>query len=82
LIVDADRRRCEWHCLAVALGLIAKLDPTSRALARGALDAPNPATLQALLDAGRTAEWRPMLLEALASAAVGAADDIYGDGDE
>ena len=77
-----DRRRCEWHCLAVALGLIAKLDPAARELAQAALEAPGPATLQALLDAGRAAEWRPMLLEALASAAVGAADEIYGDDDE
>lgn len=77
--MDADRKRCEWHCLAVALGLISKLDPASSALAQAALDKPNTDTLQALLDAGRTAEWRRMLLEALASAAVGAADEIYGD---
>lgn len=76
--MDADRKRCEWHCLAVALGLIAKLDPGARGLAQAALDKPNQATLQALLDAGRFAEWRPMLVEALASAAVGAADEIYG----
>lgn len=81
-MMDADRKLCERHCLYVALGLIAKLDPASRALAQAALDKPNPAMLQALLDAGRTAEWRPMLLEALASAAVGAVDDIYGDEDE
>lgn len=78
--MEADRKLCERHCLAVALGLIAKLDPGARDLSQTALDAPNPATLQALLDAGRHAPWRPMLLEALASAAVGAADEIYGGG--
>lgn len=77
--MDADRKRCERHMLFVALGLIAKLDPVARGLAQAALDAPNPATLQALLDAGRTAEWRPMLLETLASVAVAASDEIYGD---
>jgi len=77
-MIDADRKRCEWHCLAVALGLIVKLDAAARTLAQAALDKPNPATLQALLDAGRTAKWRPMLLERLASAAVAAADEIYG----
>lgn len=77
-MMKPDRKRCEWHCLAVALGLIARLDPDARALAQAALDTPNPVTLQALLDAGRTAEWRTMLLETLASAAVGAADEIYG----
>lgn len=76
--MDADRRRCERHILFVGLGLIAKLDPVAGPLARAALDDPTPPTLQALLDAGRNAEWRLMLLEALASAAVGAADEIYG----
>jgi len=80
--MDADRKLCERHCLSVALGLIAKLDPVSRGLAQAALDKPNPGTLQALIDAGRAAEWRPMLLEALASAAVAAADEIYGDAHE
>lgn len=77
--MTSDRKRLEWHCLAVALGMIERHDPAARDLARAALDGPTPARLQALLDAGRTAEWRPMLLETLAYAAVAAADENYGD---
>lgn len=74
-----DRRRCARHGVVVALGLIERLDPAASDLARAALDDITTARLQALLDDGRTSEWRPMLLEALAHAAIAAADDILGD---
>jgi hypothetical protein len=76
-----DLRACARHGVVVALGLIERLDPAASDIARAALDDMTTDRLQALLDAGRTAEWRPMLLEALAHAAVAAADDILGDGD-
>ncbi len=74
-----DLRACARHGVVVALGLIERLDPAARGLARAALDDMTTARLQALLDAGRTAEWRPMLVDALAHAAIAAAEDILGD---
>lgn len=74
-----DLRACARHGVVVALGLIERLDPAARDLARAALDDMNTARLQALLDAGRSAAWRPMLVDALAHAAVATAGDILGD---
>jgi hypothetical protein len=80
-MASPDLRACARHGVVLALVLIERLDPAARDLARAAMDDMTTARLQALLDADRASDWRPMLLEALAHAAVAAADDILGDDD-
>lgn len=77
-MTSPDLLTCARLQLTVALGLIELRDATASHLARAALDTPGTTALHALLVASTTAEWRPMLTDALSHLAVAAADEILG----
>ena len=79
VILDADRAIASlmYH---VALGIIVlrDSDESVRHLAVAAAENPEPATIRALLAAGREKPWLASVVDALAEVGIAAAEDVLG----
>lgn len=84
MAIDEHSRRLGRHMYLVSVGMIERLDtdPEIQDLAHAARCRPTPASIRALLDAGRDKPWLPSVIDALAEVGVAAADDVLGDGDD
>lgn len=78
VIREADRVIAR-RMYQVAVGLVAEREPMPyRELAYDAVSAPSPATIRALLAAGRGKPWLPSVVDALAEVGIAAAEDVLG----
>lgn len=80
VIRDADRVIAArmYH---VSLGIIVMRDPDEAVhrLAVSAAENPGPATIRALLGAGRDKPWFASVVDALAEVGIAASEDVLGD---
>jgi hypothetical protein len=79
MVIREQDKVLAQHMYRVAIGIIEKNDAGAAHLAAAALDTPSPATIRALLDAGRGRPWRASVVDAMAEVGIAAIEDVLGD---
>lgn len=77
--IDVAERRIAVAMWGLAAGMIEHQDPSARDVSRAALERPCPATILALLDAGRGKPWQRPVLDALVQCGIAASEEILGE---